>query len=205
MLCSRVKKKKIKMYKYSNRCYLCKKKEKKRKKVNRYLESIERIRVWQNSTALLKRGNDNLVDQSSHVAMGAEAETLVIKVLVDDADHAVAAVLTDELGAVEPDGAVVLDDELEHVVALAVRDGKVEAGEEAGLAVRVGQRLARLREGRLSHRVVHPQEVPLHHVAHLGHDVVRVELEPGSPRHDAVRHACQVVRASRHVGAAVCC
>ncbi len=74
------------------------------------------------------------------------------------------------LGAVVPDWLLILDDDLEHVQALALGD-YLEAGEECiGIL-----RRARAPEARLRNRVVLGQVVLLNHVSDLGDDVLGIE------------------------------
>ena len=104
----------------------------------------------------------------------SQAEVLVIKVLVDDADHALLAVLAVGLGAVEPDGVLGVDNELEDAVGFPLVSGKEEAREEAGA---VAKGLARVGKAGLHHAVVGRHELPLDHVANVRDNVVRLEFE----------------------------
>jgi len=115
--------------------------------------------------------------------VAAEAEVLVVKVLVDDTNHAVLAVVAVLLRAVVPDGSLVLNNDLEDIGSLALLSGEVEAGEET---VTLGERLAGLAEAGLGDGVVVGEEVPLDNVTDLGDDVVGVEAETAKAGIDGV-------------------
>lgn len=130
--------------------------------------------------------------------MLGESEVGAVEVLVDDANHAVLAVLAGVLSAVVPDGLLVLDDDLEDVGGLSLGGKEVEAGEEGGA---VGQGVARVAKVGLGNGVVAGQVVPLDDVTHLGDDVVRIEAKAAEAGDDGVGDACELVGAGRGLGA----
>lgn len=116
--------------------------------------------------------------------MSTERKVLVVEVLVDDTRHALRAMVP--LGTVVPDGLLILDLDLEDVGGLARLRDEVEAGEEGAA---VGEGHAGVPEAGLGDGVVLGEEVPLDDVAHLGHDVVRVEAQAAQAGDDGVRDA----------------
>lgn len=154
------------------------------------LEAGERVRVGNNDTAALDRGNNRLVNLGSQLAVGPKTELLVVEVLVDDAGHAVLAVVTVLLRAVVPDGRLcLLDDNLEDIVGLALLDGKVEARVDRRP---IGKGLAGLAERGLRDCVVARQEVPLYNVALFSNDVVRLEAQASEAGDNSVRYTSEL-------------
>jgi hypothetical protein len=151
-----------------------------------HLHSSEGLRVWNDpSTGLMSRRHRSTGKLSSLLVLCEGGGS--VEVLVDDARHAVLAMVPDRLRAVEPERVLVLDRELEHLVRLALVDLEVEAGEES----LVVDGHAGLVEGGLRHRVVLGQVVPLDNVAHLGNDVVGLEFESAATGDHGVGYACQ--------------
>lgn len=115
--------------------------------------------------------------------MLVEGGIIVVKVTVDDTNHAVLAVGADSLWAVIPDRALILDDKLEYIVRLALSNGEMESREE-GRAI--SERLAWVGKVGLGDGVVAREEVPLDDVANLSDDVVGVEAEATEAGNDGV-------------------
>jgi hypothetical protein len=148
------------------------------------LEAAVGVGVGNDRAALDNRGNDRSASGSSKLTELGQAVSLVVKVLVDDTDHAALAVVALGLGAVVPDGLAVVEDHgLEDIVGLALGGHKVEAGEEAKA---VGRRRAGSVEVGLGDGVVGGEEVPLHDIANIGDDVVGVEAEAAEAGNDRV-------------------
>ncbi|KAG7053630.1 extracellular serine-rich protein [Colletotrichum scovillei] len=162
------------------------------------LEASKGVEIGDDKATLLNRRNDSIALLRSQSLVLSESEVGAVKVLVDDADHAVLAVLAGVLGAVVPDGLLVLDDDLEDVGGLALGSEEVEAREEGGA---VGQGVARVAKVGLGDGVVAGQVVPLDDVAHLGDDVVRVEAEAAEAGDYGVGDARELVGAGRGLGA----
>ena len=146
------------------------------------LETAEGVGVGNASTAL-----DGWLHTRGGLAGGGELTVagegeLGVEALVDDTGHARLAMSARVLGAVEPDGILVLDNDLEHLSRLALGDGE-EAREEGGGVLG----LAGVAKGRLDDRMVAGGEVELDHLTDLGHDVVRVEPETTAAGDDRVR------------------
>lgn len=156
------------------------------------LESSERVGVGDDAAVRsLNSRAARGVGKLGEVVVGGESVGRV-KVLVDDAGHALLAVVPLGLGAVEPDGLLVLDGDLEDVLTLTLGDVEVEAGEEPDLGVSgVGQGLAGLAEGRLGDGVVQGGKVPFDHITNLGNDVVGFECQRTASCSDCVGDACQ--------------
>ena len=132
---------------------------------------------------------DSVVAESREVVGG-------VRVLVDGANHALRAVFA--LAAVEPDGLLILNNDLENLLTLALVDGE-EAGEE-GVSV-AGD--AGLVEGGLDDGVVEGQVVVLDDVADLSEDVVGIEVETRAADGDGVGHAGEL-RAGDDVVGGLC-
>lgn len=88
------------------------------------------IRIDNNFSHVGNRRNHRPSRQSSPFPVPRQAHARVIKVLVDNADHAVLAMIPRLLRAVIPDGGHVPDHNLEHVASLALLGGELEAREE---------------------------------------------------------------------------
>lgn len=121
--------------------------------------------------------------------MLGETEVGVIKVLVDDTNHTLLAVVPCSLGAVVPDSVLGLDNNLEDKLVLALLGRKPEAGEEAGA---VGERFAGVGKVGLGDRVVGGEELPLDNVTNLSDDVVGLEVEAVEAGDDGVGDASEV-------------
>lgn len=147
------------------------------------LKPTVRIGVGNNLANVFHGRDDARARQGRRLLVLLQAEIGIIKVLVDDASHALLAVVALLLGAVIPNRLLVLDLELEDIVRLALARGELEAGEEAGP---VGQGLARLGKGGLHEGMVLREEVPFYNVPNLGDDIVRVESEPAQAGDDGV-------------------
>ncbi|KAI6758789.1 hypothetical protein HG530_011029 [Fusarium avenaceum] len=154
--------------------------------LNCSLEATVGVRVRANLSALLNRRDNRHTSQGSELLVAAQAKVLVVKVLVDNTNHAGLAVVALLLRAVVPDGLLVLDGKLEDIGSLALLGSKVETGEETSA---VGEGLAGLAEAGLSDGVVHGEEVPLDDVTNLGDHVVGIEAESTQAGVDGVGHA----------------
>jgi hypothetical protein len=113
-----------------------------------HLETAEWVGVGDDIATLDDWGNDWSASVAGKLTVLGECE-LAVEVLVDDTSHAILAVEASRLGAVVPDGLLVLDNDLEDIGSLALL-GWLEAGEE-GVGI-LG--LAWLAETRLSDGVV---------------------------------------------------
>jgi hypothetical protein len=146
-----------------------------------YLEPAQRVRVGDACSALnvglhLRRGNPRAGEISVPGEGGVGVETLV-----DDARHSVLAVRANILSAVEPNGGLVLDDNLEDFARLALGDGE-EAGKEGARVLWLAGRA----KGGLDDGMVAGSKVELYYLADLSHDVVGIEFQSASADNDGV-------------------
>lgn len=151
-------------------------------------EAAVGVGVGDDVAPLLHGRDDGDLGLGCELPVLAQADGGVVKVLVDDANHAVLAVRADLLWAVVPDRLGVLDDNLENLGCLALLSGKVKSGEERAA---VGQRLAWLAKAGLRDGVVLGEVVPLDHIADLGDNVVWIEAKATEASDNRVRDASE--------------
>jgi hypothetical protein len=120
--------------------------------------------------------------------MSSEAEVLVIKVLVDNTNHTILAMVSHLLSTVVPDRLGIFDYNLEDIRSLALLGREVETSEEA---TAVGERLAGLTEAGLGDGMVLGEEVPLDNVADFSDDVVGVEAKTTEASVDGVGYTSE--------------